>query len=139
MRVIAVDDDRLALLSLKNAIQKSVPRGTVVKGFQSSPDALQYVAQYPVDVAFLDMEAPRTDGLILAKKLQEIAPKINLIFVSTTNYYAMNGWKLHVSGYLKKPLKQTQVKNEINNLRYGAPDSDQTTEEKDSNVGLRRP
>lgn len=118
MLVMAVTDAFLSLAGLRHGIKKTMPPGAMVKGFRHCANALQYAAEHAVDVAFLDMDMPRMHGLILAKKLQQLNPKINLIFIAATNHHAYDAMKMHASGYLTKPLRQERLEQEFANLRH---------------------
>lgn len=118
MRIIIVDDEWLGMLGMKHSIQKSAPPGAKVLHFRLPSEALLYAAEQTVDTAFLEMETPQMHGLILAKKLQQLNPRINIIFVSATDSYATDAWKLHASGYLLKPVRREWIARELQMLRY---------------------
>lgn len=120
MRIIVVDDKWLALWRLKRSIRKSAPLDAEVKSFHDTSEALKYASEQTVDTAFLDMEIPRMEGLLLAMRLKKLNPRINLIFVSDTDTYASDAWKLRASGYIRKPVKQERIVREFENLRYPA-------------------
>lgn len=120
MRVIVVDNQLLRLYGLMRKIKKLLPRSVDVKGFRRLSEAQQYSQEHSVDIAFLDMEMQQSYGLFLAKKLQEINPRINIIFVSDSDAYALDGWKIPVSDYLIKPVKPEQLGRSLVNLRYEA-------------------
>ena len=81
MHIIAVDDELLALGLLVRSIQEACPSAQISK-FQSAHDALQFLATAPCDVAFLDIHMRGIDGLTLAKKIKDLTPQCNLIFVT---------------------------------------------------------
>ena len=76
MVMIAVDDERLALEGILSAINKVVSEEET-HGFRSPDEALQFVREHVVDVAFLDIEMRQMNGITLAKKLKALYPKIN--------------------------------------------------------------
>ncbi|MCR5785099.1 MAG: response regulator [Eubacterium sp.] len=116
MRIIAVDDERLALLSLTNAIMEALP-DSETNGFRDPKEALSYAKNNEVDIAFLDVEMRGIDGIALAKELKDINPSINIIFVTGFSEYALDALKMHASGYLEKPVSKDDILEEINNLR----------------------
>ena len=61
---------------------------------------------------------PEINGIQLAKKLKKINPKINVIFVTAYDNYALDAYKLHASGYVTKPVNEKKVKDELEGLRY---------------------
>ena len=50
MRIIAADDEALALQSLEKAIRAAKPEEEVVS-FQEPEDVLEYAKEHPIDVA----------------------------------------------------------------------------------------
>lgn len=81
MHIIAVDDRKLALFGLEQAIRAAEPVCSVYC-FSSAMDALSHAQNNPVDVAFLDIEMGAMDGLSLAKKLKDINGNTNIIFAT---------------------------------------------------------
>ena len=61
MIAIAVDDEQLMLRALIRAVSSS-PDIESVTGFSSCEEALEYVENNLVDVAFLDINMPRLRG-----------------------------------------------------------------------------
>lgn len=120
MKVIAVDDERLALdniISLLKEIQLEIH----IAGFQSPNEALDYLKENHADIAFLDIEMGGMDGIALAKKCKDICPDINIIFVTGYSQYATDAFRLHASGYLMKPVRKKDVLAEFENLRHPLP------------------
>ena len=71
MRIIAVDDEKLALEGLVMAIEEAVP-SSEVNGFSKTKLALEFFKENICDIAFLDVEMRGMTGLELAKELKEI-------------------------------------------------------------------
>ena len=117
MKVLLVDDEELQLLRLENACKKVLVDSTFfsytnpVKAFEESIDN-------NIDLAFLDIEMPKINGIQLAKKLKNNNPKIKIIFVTAYNEYAFEAFKVHASGYLTKPVNEEMIKEEIKELDY---------------------
>lgn len=116
MNIMAVDDERLALQALIDAIEKA-DSGAHVKGFIYAEDALEYAEANPVDVAFLDVEMADLSGVELARRLKLKNPDINIIFATGFGEYRGSAFELHASGYLTKPITVEKVKKELSELR----------------------
>lgn len=117
MNIIAVDDERLSLKLIENAIKTARPVDKL-KCFNSPVKAVEFIKKNPVDVAFLAIDMFEMDGFSLTKKLREYNSKINIIFVTNYEQYAIESYKLHVSGFLLKPITRQKVEYEIDNLWY---------------------
>ena len=116
MKIIAVDDEKIALHGLVSSIQKAAPNATVY-GFRYASEAVEHMKKEQCDVAFMDIEMKGTDGVTAAKMLQEINPDINIIFSTGFGSYRDAAFDLHASGYLIKPITEEAVKRELDNLR----------------------
>ena len=120
MKIIAVDDEKIALQGLLSSIQKAAP-DAMVYGFRYASEAVEHMKVERCDVAFLDIEMKATDGVTAAKILKEINPDINIIFATGFGSYRDVAFDLHASGYLIKPITAEGVKRELDNLRRPVP------------------
>lgn len=116
MHILAADDENSALNILIGAIQDAVPLATV-HGFRSPEMALEFMQETKCEVAFLDIEMREMNGIVLARKLKEIYPKVNIVFVTGYSQYANEAFALHASGYVYKPVTAEKIVTEMENLR----------------------
>ena len=71
MRIIAVDDEKIALEALAGSIKAIVAEDEVVT-FRYPEDALEYAKENLCDIAFLDIEMVGMSGTELAEELKKI-------------------------------------------------------------------
>lgn len=116
MIAIAVDDEALMLLALVNAIKAS-PDIVDVQGFSNCDEALDYVKDHPVDIAFLDINMRGMGGLTLAEKLVSVCSGCKIVFCTGYEEYAVPAFRLHASGYLMKPISAKDIQVEIDNIK----------------------
>ena len=116
MHILATDDEQSALNVLIGAIQEAVPLATV-HGFRNPFEALEFVKETPCEVAFLDIQMREMSGIVLARKLKELYPKLNIVFVTGYSQYANEAFALHASGYVYKPVTSDKIEVEMENLR----------------------
>ena len=116
MRIIAVDDEKIALESLSGAIKAIVTEDEVVS-FRYPEDALEYAKENFCDIAFLDVEMAGMNGVELAEALKKYNSEINIVFCTGYGNYRDAAFALHASGYLMKPITPEKVKHELENLR----------------------
>lgn len=116
MNILAVDDERLALDTLVDSVQKAVPSAGVF-GFQRPEDALVYVCQNACEVAFLDIKMRGMTGLELARRLKELQADMNIIFVTGYSEYSLDAFRLYASDYLLKPATPDAVCRALEHLR----------------------
>ena len=116
MKIIAVDDEKIALESLSSAI-KTIVKEDEVLSFRYPEDALEYARENICDIAFLDIEMAGMSGVELASELKKFNSEINIVFCTGYGNYRDAAFDLHASGYLMKPITPEKVKRELENLR----------------------
>lgn len=117
MRIYACDDEQLMLTMLEKAILEASPEADL-KTFSKSADLLEYARDNKPDVVFLDIHMPGQNGLILARELMGLYPKLNVIFVTGHSEYAGEAFNIYASGYINKPVNKGQIKEQLARLRY---------------------
>ena len=118
MRILLADDEQLQLLRLTDAVKKALPQESEILSYTNPVLAWEENKEKPVDIAFLDIDMPVMNGMMLAKKLKTVNPQVNAIFVTAYNEYALDAYKLHASGYVTKPVNVEKIKAELDGLRY---------------------
>ena len=116
MIAIAVDDEALMLGALVAAIEASADISEVNR-FSDCEEALSFVKDHAVDVAFLDINMRGMGGLALAEKIIACRPNCKIVFCTGYEEYAIPAFKLHASGYLIKPISAEDVQAEIDNIK----------------------
>ncbi len=116
MKIIAADDEQIALEQLVEAIEQAAPDAELVS-FQSPARLLEYAKDNTYDIAFLDIEMGSMSGVEVAKQLKIWNPRINIIFVTAYDKYMAQAFKIHASGYLCKPVSVEDIKEELEGLR----------------------
>lgn len=119
MRIVCVEDHPVLLEGLIENVKHIMP-GANVSGFKRTDDALKFVSRHGCDVLFSEIELYGDSGLRFAEKVQEINPRVNIIFVTVCgeNEHARDVMRLRPSGYLTKPVAKEQLQSELSNLRY---------------------
>ncbi len=112
MRILAVDDEEIALCALEKVIRSEASSAEIVccSRFQQALDACQ---KLPFDMAFLDIEIGALGGLELARRLKEINPNMAIVFVTAYSKYAVDAFSLKATGYILKPVSSEDVAREL--------------------------
>ncbi|MBR4085207.1 MAG: response regulator transcription factor [Lachnospiraceae bacterium] len=61
------------------------------------------------DIIFLDIKLPGMNGIELGKKLVEIASSIKIVFLTTYEEYAIQGYETRAYRYLLKPVNREDI------------------------------
>ena len=116
MKILAVDDEPIALEGLVSSVKEAAPDAEV-SGFGNVSDALFFAMMSRPEIAFLDINLRADSGIDLAKRLKEIVPEINIIFTTGHRQYMEDAFQMHASGYVVKPVTVDKIRGELSNLR----------------------
>ena len=117
MRILCVDDEPLMLQMLEMAVREARPDADIT-AFSKQTDLLSEARENGCDIAFLDIHMRGMNGVELAKKLKEVNPKMNIIFVTGFSEYTGDAMRLHASGYIMKPVTAEDIAKELDDLRF---------------------
>lgn len=128
VHIALCDDDTVFLnklhLSVKEWFAKNRPEQNAVIEAFTDGQALLNDSDY--DIFFLDIEMPKISGLDLAKQIKERYPHAIVIFLTSHQEFAMEGyrvsairylWKLELDQYLSEAL--TAAMKEFSKIRRG--------------------
>lgn len=121
MVIYVLDDEPIALRGAIKTIKEVIPDSEIT-GFGRAKEAMEHVTQTreKPDVVFSDIEMPGISGLEFAVKFKTLCPDSKIIFVTAYSQYALEAFRLHVHGYILKPITAERVKEE---LEYALKDS----------------
>ena len=102
IKAIAIDDEPLAL-DVITSLAGNLNFIDLKRTFTQGSSAIRYLKQFPIDLLFLDIQMPDTDGIELIKSIDQ---EIMVIFTTAFSKYAVRGFELNAIDYLLKPIKQ---------------------------------
>ncbi len=120
MHLLAVDDEKLALLHLTNILEEMFPNDTVT-GFSDQIEALAFAKDLmekkeQLEFLFLDIEMYGMSGIELARQFKDICPGVKILFVTGHDNYALEAFRLHARGYILKPVTRELIEEEMQNI-----------------------
>ena len=115
--VIMVDDNRAILSDSLTVLEEVMPNAAIM-GFVRPQEAIDYAKTNRVALAVLDIELGTASGLDLSKRLLEINPRTNVVFLTAYPDYALDAWETEASGFMVKPLTPRRVREQLKKLRY---------------------
>ena len=101
MKIIMIDDEKLALYELQEILMEHCPDAEV-NCFTETAPAIEFL---------------KNNACELAVELKDICSGINIIFVTGYSQYAVDAFSLNASGYILKPAQTESVLNALRNLR----------------------
>ena len=117
MRIIAIDDEPLALALLDETLHKVCPE-TEIHTFSKTKDLYAFTEENSCDVAILDIHIRGISGIDVGRRLKEQMPELNIIFLTGYKEYTGDAMDMHASGYIEKPVTPEKLRAELMDLRY---------------------
>ena len=112
MKVIYVDDEKPALLNFES-VAKSIEEIKSYALFSDGNNAMDYIRENEVDIAFLDMELSVTNGIQLAKDIKKYNVNIHIVFVTAYKKYAFEAFGVDAVDYILKPYFADEIRQVI--------------------------
>lgn len=116
MKTIIVDDELLAIKQFEMECEK-LPWVNIAGKFQNAKQALEYAQKEKIEAAFLDIELPGMNGILLGKKFRELYPKLVVIFLTGYDNYTLDALYMKADYYLMKPYSSKDFQDVMENAR----------------------
>ena len=118
-KVIMVDDRKIFLSGALPILEEVMPNA-IITGFTRPSEAIEYAKTNLIALAFLDIEMgmSKTNGFDICRKLLEINPRTNVVYLTAYVEYSLDAWSTGASGFLLKPITAENVRFQLKNLRY---------------------
>lgn len=122
--VIIVEDEKPILNLMEHVIGQN-PKFSIKGAFTSPLEALARLPELRPDVAFLDVEMPKMNGLELAQKINDMSDQTIIIFTTAHAQYALDAFRVHAFDYILKPVTPKEIeritKRLVKQQRVAAP------------------
>ena len=115
--VIMVDDNKVFLNDGMPIIEEVIPNAAVI-GFTKPSEAVEYAKANRIALAFLDIEMIDVSGLDVCRKLLEINPRTNVVYLTAYRDYSFDAWDTGACGFMLKPITPEDIKKQLKKLRY---------------------
>ena len=120
MKILITDDEVILREELADALERVSP-GNEIDFADNYDTAVEKIRKAHYDIVFCDIQMPGKNGLVLAGSIKRLSPQTNIIIVTAYSEYALEAFRLFVSGYLLKPVKDADLDAALKNLRIAAP------------------
>ncbi len=106
LKVIVVEDDKLALEILCEFIEEKFPMLSVCASFSNPLKSLEYLDENTVDIIITDVKMPQISGVELAEYATEKYPFVKIILISAFQDFeiACKALNTNVISYILKPI-----------------------------------
>jgi two-component system, LytTR family, response regulator len=112
MRVLIVDDERLARSELKRLL-KVFPEISIVGEARNADEAAEKIEELRPDLLFLDIQMPGQNGFELLESLHHLPI---VIFTTAFDEYALKAFEVNALDYLLKPIEPKRLAAAISKI-----------------------
>jgi len=115
MKVVIVEDERLAAEKLKRTLKQAEPTIEVLQVLESVEEAVNWFASHPnPDLVFMDIQL---DDGISFEIFDAVTLEAPVIFTTAYDEYAIRAFKVNSVDYLLKPVELKAVKTALEKFR----------------------
>lgn len=116
-RILAIDDDPIVLMSLRNMLELDGAEVEVAAGGQIGVDAFERSLQDGVayDVVVTDFGMPQMDGREVARRIKELRPETVVVLLSGWGSHLdmRDDWQAYVDKLLSKPPRLSELRKAV--------------------------
>lgn len=117
MKILIIDDERLARVELRRLLQAH-PEHEIVGEAANSEEAKNAIAALRPDLLLLDIQMPGGSGFDLLNEL-EFTPRV--IFTTGYDQFAVQAFEVNALDYLLKPIAAARLAAALEKVRAAAP------------------
>lgn len=90
-------------------------RNFMVYEFLDGENLFEFCCENPdIDIIFMDVVFAHSNGIDIAKRIRKLNQRVKIIFISSCEKYAVEGYGIDADGYLLKPPAYSEVKEQLN-------------------------
>lgn len=124
MNILICDDNKKEAAELSNLIFAS-GFSAAARIFLDGKEVLEYIKTGAlVEICFLDIIMPEIDGIKLAGLLRESGYEGKIVFLTTSNDFAHQSYRVNAFDYLLKPPSQKSVEEILKALKHDVENTD---------------
>lgn len=116
-KCIVAEDEELLRNSLVGLLREAWPQLDIVAECEDGGSALDAIATYQPEIAFLDIRMPGLTGLEVAAAAADASPTTQIVFVTAYNQYAIDAFDKGAVDYLLKPIARDRLAATIKRLQ----------------------
>ena len=117
VKCVVAEDEALLRESLVQMLGQAWPELEIVAACEDGGSALEAIAAFQPDVAFLDIRMPGLSGLEVASSLLASNIKTEVVFVTAYDQYAIDAFERGAVDYLLKPVSRERLAGTVGRVR----------------------
>ena len=113
MRVLIIEDEKIASEKLRSMLLEIDPKIVVIAQLDSIKESVEFLIRNSVDLIFLDIQI--SDGISFSI-FEQVEVKTPIIFTTAYDQYAIKAFQLNSIGYLLKPIRKQELQDCLQKL-----------------------
>lgn len=134
---ILIDDERKAIVTLENKLQKLFPDLQIIDKITDPKEAYEVILEKKPQLLFLDIAMPQWSGFDLLKQLPDL--DFEIIFTTGFDEYAIEAIEFCAIGYVVKPVQSVDLVKAVNNAQKRIALKEENTRNKQLITNLLNP
>jgi two-component system LytT family response regulator len=119
MKVVIVDDERLARGELRRLLGRDHPQVEIVGEAANWVEAVHLIGATRPTLVLLDIQMPGGTGFDVLAEL-DVVPQV--IFTTAFDQYAIDAFKVNALDYLLKPIEPQRLQQALARVRQSSPE-----------------
>lgn len=115
LKAILVDDE-IRALDILEIFLDDISTIQIIAKCTSAEELFESDLLSEADVLFLDVEMPRINGILTAKRIKKDNKDITIVFVTAHSNYAIEAFDVESIDYLLKPINKKRLKTTVERL-----------------------
>lgn len=132
LKALIVDDEVASRSELRFTLE-SYPEVEIMGESASAKEALKLINAVDYDILFIDIDMPDFSGIELAQKIQNLAKKPLIVFVTAYGEYALEAFEVNAIDYLLKPFSEDRFEQTMEKILRASGTSGKSTSYKEHN------
>jgi len=114
---VVAEDEALLRQALVDQLARAWPQLKIVAECEDGASAVEALAEFRPDVAFLDIRMPGLTGLDVAAAAAQVSPRTQIVFVTAYDQYAVDAFERGAIDYLLKPIVAERLAATVQRLQ----------------------
>lgn len=121
MRIAVCDDEKYFRYSITEKINE-IYKDDIDMVIRTFEDGLDFLKNYyenteAYDMIFLDIEMKKINGIDTAKEIRKINKDVAIIFLTSHDEFAKDGYEVNAFRYLSKPMQEEKLIEAIESIK----------------------
>ena len=114
MNIVIIDDNAFDCAAVRQTLEEQLQKYCISFQIHEFPSAEEFFSRFEpeyYDICFMDIYLDKLNGMDAARKLRELDPDCDIVFLTVSNEYVFEGYEVQALRYLIKPLNEKALQS----------------------------